>query len=134
MRHERNLCCFACGPNNPIGLHLQFAVDNDWYTTTFTAGPEHQGYDGMLHGGIMSTLMDEVMAQALLCGCGVDGVTARLDIRYRRAAPVGEPLHVRGRITGKKSHAYLGESAVTLADGTPVAEAHAIFFPLAQHK
>lgn len=134
MKHERNQCCFACGSNNAIGLHLQFTEQDGWCTTVFIPSAQHQGYDGMLHGGIMSTLMDEIMAQALLMGHGVDGVTARLDIRYRQPAPLGQPINVRGRITARKGPAFLGEASATLADGTLLAEAKGIFFPLAPHK
>ena len=55
--------CFACGPNNPIGLKLDFQFSGDSYVAKFTPSAQYQGYDGITHGGIVSTLLDEAMAK-----------------------------------------------------------------------
>ena len=59
----QNEWCFACGRLNPCGLKLAFEESDDTYITHFTGEPEHQGYDGIMHGGIVSTLLDEIMAR-----------------------------------------------------------------------
>ncbi|BBB91775.1 MAG TPA: PaaI family thioesterase [Methylomusa anaerophila] len=117
---ERNQWCFACGPRNPIGLKLEFREEDDNYLTTFTAGPEHQGYDGIVHGGIISTLLDEIMARYIYAK-GFEAVTAKLEIRYRKPTPIGQPLTVGGRITGKLGNIYQLTGQITLPDGTVTA-------------
>ena len=54
--------CFDCGDDNPIGLHLRFAPDGDGVITSFIPGPEHQGFHDVVHGGIISSVLDEAMA------------------------------------------------------------------------
>ncbi|MDT8904094.1 PaaI family thioesterase [Anaeroselena agilis] len=124
MGDERNTWCFACGPDNPIGLKLDFAEEGDKYVARFTAGPEHQGYDGIVHGGIVSTLLDEIMARYPYAK-GDDTVTARLEIRYRQPTPVGQELTVSGWIVGKRGRIYEMAGTVALADGTVTAEGKA---------
>ncbi len=64
MEEGRNDYCFACGKANPIGLKLAFReMDDGRYVSIFTPGPEHQSYEGALHGGIIGTVLDEVMGR-----------------------------------------------------------------------
>jgi acyl-coenzyme A thioesterase PaaI-like protein len=121
---ERNQWCFACGRLNPIGLKLEFHEDNDKYITHFTAGPEHQGYDNIVHGGIVSTLLDEITARYLYHK-GYNAVTARLEIRYRQPTPVGQRLMISGWITGQRGHLFELAGKIELPDGTVTAEAKA---------
>ncbi|HOF88723.1 MAG TPA: PaaI family thioesterase [Armatimonadota bacterium] len=116
--------CFACGRENPIGLRLTFAFDGAEYVTRFTADARVQGYRGIIHGGIVATLLDEVMARLVWEQAG-PSATARLDIRYRRPAPIGAAIEVRGRITAVRRAGQLFETAAraTLADGTVLADA-----------
>lgn len=122
---ERNDWCFACGAKNPIGLKLAFREEAETYVTTFTAGPEHQGYDGIVHGGIISTLLDEVMARYIYSK-GVNAVTARLDVRFRASTPIGEELIIRSNIVRQKGGMYELAGTITLLDGTVTAEGKAI--------
>jgi acyl-coenzyme A thioesterase PaaI-like protein len=124
MGDIRNTWCFACGPDNPIGLKLKFSDDGEKYTARFTAGPEHQGYDGIVHGGIVSTLLDEIMARYPYAR-GENTVTARLEIRYRQPTPIGQELTVTGWIVSKRGRIYETAGTVALADGTVTAEGKA---------
>ncbi len=88
--------CFACGKANPIGLKLQIHPHPEGGAVAeFTAAPEYQGYEGVLHGGIVATLVDEVMVWASFFQ-GFPVVTGTLTVKYRKPVPVGEPLEVRG--------------------------------------
>ena len=118
---EKNNWCFACSPNNPIGLHLEFQEINDTYQTSFTGKKEHQGYDGILHGGIISTLLDEVTARYIYAK-GLRALTARLEIRYRCPTPIGVPLTITGRINRVHGKMYELVGKIKLADGTVTAE------------
>jgi len=121
---DRNSMCFVCGPNNPIGLKLAFREENEKYITEFTAGPEHQSYDGIVHGGIVSTVLDEIMA-GYIYAKGFNAVTARLEVRYRQSTPIGQPLTVVGWITRERGKLYELAGEIRLADGTVTADGKA---------
>jgi len=89
--------CFACGPKNPIGLKLKFAFDGETLKTDFITKKEHQGYFNIVHGGIITTLLDEVMVQ-LAIYMEMPAVTARMDIRLKKALKVGEKITVTAEI------------------------------------
>lgn len=113
--------CFACGPRNPIGLKLKFREENDTYLSDFTPGPEHQSYNGIMHGGLISTLLDEIMARYLYAK-GLNAVTAKLEVRYRQPTPIGENLTISGWIVNKKGSMYELAGKISLPDGTVTAE------------
>jgi len=116
--------CFACGQDNPIGLKLRFDWDGKTARSEFTPSELHQGWSGIVHGGIISCLLDEAMSYATLFE-GIDTVTARLEVRIRRPVKTGEPLSISGSIT-KRTRKLLETKAVIFAsDGAPVAEATA---------
>lgn len=83
--------CFVCGPKNPIGLKLDFTFNGKTISTEFTPQKEHQGYMNIVHGGIISTLLDEVMVK-LAIEMDLPAVTAHMDIRLRKAVNVGEKI------------------------------------------
>lgn len=114
--------CFGCGPKNPVGLHLAFDVDEARRSAeaTFRPRPEHQGYTGITHGGIMATLLDEAMLK-LCWELGIPAVTARLEVELKGPAPVGEELRVRGWITRDRGKLVEAEAEVTNSSGEVVA-------------
>ena len=123
---ERYTWCFACGEDNPKGLHLQFEwVGETRYQTVFVAGPEHQSYNGLVHGGIISTLLDEVMGGYVYQKTGRPAFTARLEVRYRQPTPIGVPVTVGAALEKQRGRLYEMKSEVKLPDGTITAEAQA---------
>jgi uncharacterized protein (TIGR00369 family) len=118
---EPNQWCFACGVKNPIGLKLTFREDGDKYVAVFRPGPEHQSYDGIVHGGIISTLLDEIMARYPYAK-GLNTVTARLEVRYRKPTPIGQELTVTGWVTKERGKMIELAGNVALPDGTITAE------------
>jgi len=123
---EDNGMCYACGRNNPKGLHLAFSFDEQeqWSETTFIPSDAYQGWQGVVHGGIIATLMDEAMAK-LAQFLGYRVVTASLSMRFKDVARTGAPLSVRGEIT-KLSKKIIYAKAVTKGEhGKVVAEAQA---------
>jgi len=89
--------CFVCGKKNPIGLKLDFSFDGKTIKTDFIPKKEHQGYFNIVHGGIISTLLDEVMVK-LAIEMGMPAVTAHMDIRLRKALDVGRKITVQAEI------------------------------------
>lgn len=123
---ETTHMCFACSPINPIGLKLVFADEGDACRTRFVPGPEHQGWTGRVHGGIVTTLLDEAMAQ-FLYRRDETVVTAELTVRFRLPAPVGRELLVEARQTGAHGRLITLEAKACFDDGTVVATAHGKF-------
>jgi acyl-coenzyme A thioesterase PaaI-like protein len=93
--------CFACGELNAHGLHLVLHVSGDTCWTELTLRPEFQGWEGIAHGGIVATVLDEVMAWAL-ASADSWGYTARISIDYRRPVPVGARIRGEGRLIERR--------------------------------
>ncbi|MDI6906885.1 MAG: PaaI family thioesterase [Thermoanaerobacterales bacterium] len=118
--------CFACGRDNPIGLRLSFVEDGETLATTFTPRPEHQGWPGWTHGGLVLTVLDEVMAQ----WCwrhGLPAMTAEMTVRFRHGVPTGRTIHVTARPLRQKGRLVELKAEARLDDGTPAAQATAKF-------
>jgi len=90
--------CFACGTANPIGLNLQFYSLGDAVCSEITLGKYHEGWQNVAHGGIISTLLDEVMSWAIMYSKKTFLVTRKMDIKYVRNVLIGTPLTVTGRL------------------------------------
>jgi len=91
--------CFACGRDNPIGLHLdQFSLTDGTVEAWFTPRPDYRGFVGSLHGGVAATALDEILAWATILNLGFMSVTATLDLRYRSPLTTGRPYCARGRV------------------------------------
>ena len=120
--------CFACGQLNDSGLHLDFDVSRGRAKATCTTQRRHQGYDGTVHGGIVTALLDETMGWAIFHQ-GIWGVTARLNVTFRQPVVVGEELRVVGEVVRERSRSIETRGTVSRAsDGAVLAEAEAVFF------
>lgn len=120
LRRQTGRMCFACGPDNPIGIHLgDPARAGDDITATFRPRHEYQGTSGNLHGGIAATVIDEIMVWAGILQEHVLCVTGRMEVRYR--APLtneGEYL-ARGRVDRRSGRRL--EISGEIVDGGQVA-------------
>ena len=120
--------CFVCGPNNPIGLRLQFQLDGKICRGEFTPSAEHCGYDGVTHGGILFSALDDVMANWLYLK-GLRCFTAKCEIRYRNPLPVGCRVLLAGKSLKRKRNVVVMEGLANRADTAEViAECQARFF------
>ncbi len=116
--------CFGCGCNNPIGLKLSFTRDGDTLRTEFTPNKTHQGWPGLLHGGILGCLLDEVMSN-IAYATGNTCLTATINIRLKQPVKVEVPLVITARITRQRKKLIETEGRVCLKDGTVIAESTA---------
>lgn len=129
IKQPNSKMCFICGLENPIGLHLHiYEVEPGVVESAYTA-PEHfQGYPGVLHGGIVGAIIDEISGRAHM---GNDPqnprfmFTAKLEVKYRRNVPVGRPLRIIGKAGKSKSRSaeawagiYDAGTNELLAEGT----------------
>jgi acyl-coenzyme A thioesterase PaaI-like protein len=119
--------CFVCGPDNPIGLRIVFAIDGQRCRGEFTPQPNHCGFDGMTHGGIIYSALDDVMANWLFLQ-GARAYTAKCEIRYREPLAVEATVELTCEMKRRKGRlVVLGSAAIRKSDQTVVAEAEASF-------
>ena len=118
--------CFACGRENPHGLRLEFRFEGDEYVTEFTPRDEHQGWAGIIHGGLTATLLDEVMTR-MCWEQGLNVATARLEVRYHKPIPVGRKTVTRGRIRRRRGRFVEAAAEVYLEDGSVAASGTGLF-------
>ena len=119
--------CFACGSDNPHGLRLKFHVGPEGTAAaSLVLGPEWEGPRGIVHGGIVSTLLDEAMAKAV-AATGCKTMTAELRVRFRQYAETGERLQVRGWVVRRTTRLMETEALLIAEDGSERAHAWAKF-------
>jgi len=124
---EAATMCFACGADNPIGLQIDFTVDGDRCTAEFTPNENHVGYADTVHGGIIFSCLDDVMANVLYQQKR-KAHTAKCEIRYRQALQVGQTVLLSGWIESERRRLVVLKSEVRRKDDNSlVAEADASF-------
>ena len=126
--------CFVCGLENEQGLKLTFYSDGpDKVVSEYTV-PEHfQGYPGVVHGGIVSTMLDEVLGRVFMNGDHDRFMyTARMTTRYRHPVPVGQPLKMVGRVVKDRKRVAEAKAELFGPDGDLLAEADALLVSLPQ--
>jgi uncharacterized protein (TIGR00369 family) len=118
--------CFACGDRNPIGMRLQIELGDGSAATTWRPGHDYAGWEDKVHGGLLATMLDEVMAWA---PSSYDSwaVTAEMNLRYRSPANPGEELAARAWVTDRRRRIYRVRGEVRGEDGRMIAEAEGRF-------
>ena len=119
--------CFVCGPENNIGLKLKFRLDGDICRCEFTPKVEHCGYDDVTHGGIIFSVLDDVMANWIYLK-GIRAYTAKCDIRYKDNLKIGTKVNVEGQCIKRRNRLILMEGKMVREDtGDTIAETQASF-------
>lgn len=119
--------CFGCGADNPIGLHLQFVADEEGVRARFVPTREHQGFENVVHGGIISAVLDEAMAWAT-AAAGYWAVTGEIRVRFKSPLEVAEPTIVVARVTSTRGRLIATEaSLLSEANGAEIAVGSATF-------
>ena len=127
-RQVNSRMCFVCGLENPIGLRLVFEEDEERVWTEFTPRQEHQGWPGVLHGGLVCTLLDEVMARAFFFDREERWmVTAKMEVRYFKPVPLEQPLTLVGGITRMGSRMIEAWGEIRLSDGSLAAKSKGVY-------
>jgi acyl-coenzyme A thioesterase PaaI-like protein len=118
---------------NPIGLKIVFEEEGKEVWAKFTPREEHQGFPGILHGGLAGTLLDEAMGRCLMVG-GEERwmVSAKLEVRYRKPIPIGEPLTVMGEIVEDRGRLVETQGEIRLSDGSLAAQARGTYIKMPQ--
>lgn len=119
--------CFGCGLDNPRGLKLDgFTVDGAEVTAPFTPASDFAGFEGILHGGVVATALDEVSAWSAMLTEGVFVFTAKLDIRFRSQADVDTEFLLAGRVSDRRGKRLTIEASLR-GGGKVVAESKGLF-------
>ncbi|MHB8173473.1 MAG: PaaI family thioesterase [Nitrospirota bacterium] len=127
MELDDDLMCFVCGPENQGGLRLEFQLDRESRSLSadFTPAKTWQGYKDVVHGGIISTVLDEAMTK-LAYSLGINVVTGKLTVRFKRPLLIGEKVRVTGRIIKESGRTVEAAAEAVKEDGTVVAEAEGL--------
>ena len=107
--------CFACGELSEIGLHLKLNLEKGRCWTDLALPRRFEGWEGIIHGGIVCTILDEVMAWSLVAQDNW-GVTARMSVEFRRPVMVGRPIRAEGWITEDRRRIHV--TAARIVDTT----------------
>jgi acyl-coenzyme A thioesterase PaaI-like protein len=109
-----NQRCYVCGKENPAGLQVAFEIDKNARTITgrFTPKQEHEGWEGIVHGGVIAALLDEAMVK-LAAHLGIPAVSAEITVKFKSPAAAADTLTISGRITKEAHRLIEGEAAVT---------------------
>ncbi len=130
LKQPNSRHCFVCGVENPVGLRLKIYETEPGQVEAWYTPPEHfQGYPGLLHGGIVASLLDELSGRALM---GSDPqrprfmYTAKLEVKYRQNVPIGKPLRIVGKALRSKGRVAEGWAGIYDSQGNLLAEATAL--------
>ncbi|MEO8658728.1 MAG: PaaI family thioesterase [Bryobacteraceae bacterium] len=122
--------CVVCGPNHPRGLRIRYEPDGvGSMRASWIAQPAWEGFRGIIHGGILSTILDEAMSKAVTAS-GTQALTGELRVRFRHHVAPGEELHIRGWIVERTRRLIRTEGSMLAADGVERAHAWAVFLVL----
>ena len=119
---DRYSNCFVCGDKNISGLKADFYYDGEKAFTEIEALEQFEGYKGIYHGGVISSLLDEVMIKAILAE-DIYVVTAEMTVKYIRPVQVGEKLYFTGRMVKNRGKLYFTEGEVKDKNGELYASA-----------
>jgi len=115
--------CFGCGRDNTIGLKLDFHQEGESVRAEFIPGEMYQGWPGVVHGGLICTMLDEVIGYAAGYQ-GLYAVTVKIEVYYRKPAMIGQRLLLCARVKSVSGRTVVCDGDIQLEDGTLIAEAH----------
>ena len=127
MLRREYATCFGCGSDNEIGIQLDgFEVDGSLVTAPFVPRPQFAGFEGIIHGGVLATVLDEISAWSAMLTEGVFVFTATLDIRYQKKATVDEVFTLTATVTERRGR-RLSIEAKVLSGTVTVAQSQGLF-------
>lgn len=134
LRQPTSLGCFACGRNNPFGLHLEWFnnYDQQQVEATFELDDKYCSYPGTVHGGIVATILDETSGRAILLNNDFNHlmVTLKMEVVYKHNTPTHTPLRAVGRLLRYTPKRAQVEGEILLPDGTVAAKCTSLLYEL----
>lgn len=121
-----NPACFVCGEENPHGMHLGFQADARHASARWTPTAGWESFQGIIHGGIISAVLDEAMSKAIISG-GDEAFTADLKIRFRKKICIGDVVFVNAWVVSVEKRKILAEASLTSENGDERAHSWGVF-------
>lgn len=130
LPHTRS--CFVCGEANPLGLKLRFETDGKLVRANFTPRPEHIGFKGVVHGGLIATVLDEIMVWACAVPTRQFAFCAEMKVRYLNPMPPGVAVQLTGELTSNRKGRIFEANGMAqdAGSGLRFAEATGKYLPL----
>ena len=127
--------CFACGQNNPDGLRLRFTYDeaNNSYVSRFRLGKKYTGPPGHAHGGIIATILDEVMGKVNKIR-HIVALTREIKVEYLKPVPLNQSLRAEGREVRVEGRRHINRGEIMNANGEVLARSEGLFIAIDPHK
>lgn len=127
--------CFGCAPNNPLGLHMEFYEDGDDIVSIWQPERDFQGWVDTMHGGVLSTLIDETCGWVVTRKMQTSGFTTSLNIKFRKAISTNEAqLTIRAHIVKQMRNLLFIHAEITNTQGEICTEGEATYFLMNQEK
>ena len=126
--------CFVCGDQNPAGLRRRFQTDGAKVWTDFEGRPEQAGYNNVVHGGILSALLDETMGWAPALHNKRMCVAVELHVEFRKSVPVGLPVTVIGHTVDGARRIWTAEGEIRDAEGTVYVRGRGRYVPISDEQ
>ena len=134
-RNHPEYNCFGCCPENPIGLHMEFYEDGDYIVSNWHPQRNYQGWVNTMHGGILSTLIDEVCGWVVTRKLQTSGYTVQLNVKFRKAIPTTEPvLTIRAKVAKQVRNLVYISAEITNSKDELCNEGEAVYFLMNQEK
>lgn len=136
LRQPTSLKCFVCGRENPLGLHMEWFnnYDQNQVEATFELNDDYCSYPGVVHGGIVATILDETSGRAVLLSNDFNRlmVTLKMEVVYKKVTPTHTPLKAVGRIIKNGTGRAQVEGEIILPDGTVSAKCTSLLYKMPQ--
>ena len=133
--HREGYNCFGCCPDNPLGVHMEFYEDGDDVVSFWKPKTHYQGWINTMHGGILSTLIDELAGWVVFRKMQTSGVTTRLEVKYLKPVmTTDQQLTIRGHITGQRRNLVTIAVSIMNSAGDVCTEGTATYFTFYKEK
>jgi len=119
--------CVICGPESRTGLRVRFRRRGDAIVASFTPGARHQGYRGLMSGGLLASIFDCLHYRLALVRGVVHAVTSRIEVDYRAPVPLGRPVRFEARLIARRGRVFDTRAVARLHGGALAAESRAIY-------
>ncbi len=121
--------CFVCGETRLGRLGVRFKIANRTVKATFTPTEKHVGFPGIVHGGIITALLDEAMVWAIYAATGQFALSTEITVRFRKPLPVGQTIEIVGYLVRRKGHSWEVVSEIQDKQAVVYARAWGRFIP-----
>ncbi len=127
--------CFGCSPNNPFGLHMEFYEDGDYIVSKWHPERNYQGWVDTMHGGVLSTLIDETCGWVVTRKMQTSGFTTSLNVKFRKPVSTNEPvLTIRANIVKQMRNLLFIHAEISNSQGEVCVEGETTYFLMNQEK